>query len=131
MSGENLWGDLTPYQDIKPPVAILREQAAMLSDLTNKILVGDVEVRKGGGAGRAFEIDLDIQAPALDYYFITILTVTHAIIPYPLNVKDKTNDVIYECSNEETFKQALGNILSSDSVHRIISSLLSQSKAEL
>jgi riboflavin biosynthesis pyrimidine reductase len=126
MPTENLWGDIPTSSDIKPPVTILREQATILSEATNKILIGDVTVSKDGPqvTSRLF-----IEAPALDNYVYVVLSVKHDIMLYPLKVVDVATGVLYQCEDEEQYRAALKLILSSPRVHKVVASLIAQSKA--
>jgi hypothetical protein len=125
MPTENLWGDLPTSPEIKPPVTILREQATILSEATNKILIGDVNVTKDGPL---FRSQLYIQAPALDNYVYVVLTVQHDIMLYPLKVVDVAKGVLYHCEDESQYRVALRDILSSPHIHRVVASLMAQSQ---
>lgn len=125
MPTESLWGDLPTSSDIKPPVVILREQATILSEATNKVLIGDVSVTKEGPTVTS---QLYIQAPALDNYIYIVLYVRHDIMLYPLKVIELATGVRYECADESQFRDALKQVLSSPSVHRVVASLIAQSK---
>lgn len=125
MPAENLWGDLPTSPEIKPPVTILREQATILSEATNNILIGDVTVSKDGLLVRS---QLYIQAPALDNYVYLVLTVQHDIMLYPLKIVDIAKGVFYSCEDESQYRTALKDILSSPHTHRVVASLMAQSQ---
>jgi hypothetical protein len=84
---ENLWPtDLGDIDALPPtPVQILREQAAMLSDSTGRVLEGEV-------ISEADDYDhlvhsLFIRAPALDGYRYRLISLSHdADKPYPVHV---------------------------------------------
>jgi len=126
MSAENLWGDLPKAGDLRTPITILREQASVLGDATNNVLVGDVIT---GRRLEGFRLSLGIVAPALDNYRIAILAVNHDMTLYPLLVTDLLSGGEIQCADEEAFKAALKDILSGPRVHQVINSLLSQSQA--
>jgi hypothetical protein len=130
MSTENLWGSIPTAEEVKPPVTILREQAAFLGELTNKILLADVSVKRDG---TKLNFSLRIIAPALDSYTYVVLTAAHSLHIYPVTVTDRTNleggkYPVHECENESQYKEALRSILTSERLHRVITSLLIQSK---
>ena len=139
MSAENLWGEIPSTGTLKTPIAILREQAGVLGAMTNNVLEGDASI---GRKGTRFQLTLVIVAPALDNYRMAILGVEHDMTLYPLTITDfigayprtdieEVMGVTHEirCKDEGEFKSELRTILSSDPVHRIIQSLLSQSQA--
>jgi hypothetical protein len=45
---ENLWGPLPLDTDLRPPIAILREQASMLTKASRGLLVGDIVMHSRG-----------------------------------------------------------------------------------
>ena len=126
MNTENLWGDLPKSGDLRTPVSILREQATILGDQTNNVLVGDViTTQRGGNIVSEFEI----VAPALDNYRVTVLTISHDMTLYPLLVIRHLGGGNVQCTDETSFKAVLKETLSGKRVHQIVNSLLSQSKA--
>jgi hypothetical protein len=124
MNTENLWGQI-PTSGPRPPVALLREQAAVIGQMTDNIIVGTVD---SGRAGHDFVFDLIVTAPALDNYMYTILSVRHGVDMYPLVLIDQTNTRTFDCSNEDNFKDRLRDTLSSEKVHKVIAGLIEQSK---
>jgi hypothetical protein len=125
MSARNLWGTLPDAEGVKPPVTILREQAGVLARATNNVLLGRVSMVQFGGGGFAYE--LDIVAPALTGYVYTVLDIEHRVSFYPVIVK--ADGDAFKCNDEQEFIDTLGRILSSEKVHKVISSLLSLSRA--
>jgi hypothetical protein len=128
---KNLWGQLPETAKIKTPYAILLEQAAMLRELTNGLLIGDVK-RVEPAAQPEFEIKLLIVAPALANYSYTVVTVIYPVItlyPVTLNLSSESEKLI-ECHSEEEFMQALENVLSSEKTQKVIASLLAQIQAD-
>jgi hypothetical protein len=125
---KNLWGEIPTGDDIRLPIVVLREQAAMLAKATRGVLEGFVAQSR---EDNNFELELRIVAPALDHYQYTILRVLHGISIYPLRLAPP--DTLYRdwitCSSEEEFEQALADQLSSKSVKKVIASLLAQSRA--
>jgi len=135
MTTKNLWGQLPETATIKTPYAILLEQAAMLRELTNGLLVGDVKRSQNGPVDqlmRGFEIKLLIVAPALANYSYTVLTVIYPVITlYPVTLKPSyEEDKSVECQSEEQLMQALEKVLSSVRTQKVITNLLAQIQAD-
>ena len=145
---KSLWGDL-PLADVtRTPIIILREQATILTELTNGLLEGVVTNRVTEGTNRLisqvedrepkeFSATLSIIAPALDGYVFRIMQVNYNLELYPVEVVALAShfflsrDSTVSCDNEQEFVEALGNILSSDSVRQAIGRLLAQSKSAI
>jgi len=127
-SQKSLWGDLSQPEIVRTPFTILKEQAAILSKATNGLLVGDVARSQSPGQQNVLSIlVLRVIAPSLDDYRYSILEVCHDITLYPLELRDFSGNETYskQCDSEEAFEQALGEILSSPPVRKVISALLS------
>ncbi len=120
----NLWGDLGDLGTFRTPANILREQARMLGELTNNVLMGDVKVSKIGGD--YFENVLRIIVPPLGNYSYDMLRVVYPPKLYPLKIWDGVNDRRHNCIDEDAFILKLEEILQSDSVRNVIKLLLSQ-----
>ena len=130
MATQNLWGDIKAEESVRTPTNVLKEQATALSRMTKGVLEGSVNVGREYGK---FTIGLSIVAPAINNYEFEVVYVSHDIELYPVTVvaaweRYELNKPI-ECQNEEEFANALGRILGSDRVKRVISSLIAQSKA--
>jgi hypothetical protein len=129
MPTKNLWGQLPTPDETRTPTQILKEQAALLSDLTQGVLQGDVTVDARVLQG-SFYLRLDIVAPAIDNYRYSVLSAHHGVQLYPVTVtRQFETSVAVECRDEATFESTLGQILTSPSVRRAVSSLLAQSRA--
>jgi len=128
MSEKNLWGSI-PKIDVKPPVVILREQAAMLGQMTDNVLEGRVR-QVMAAPGQDLSYILDIIAPALDRYYYSVLQVDHKVAPfYPLQVTLQISDKTFVGRDEAEFVDILSRFLSSEQVQQVIASLLVQSTA--
>lgn len=121
----NLWGNLPESTEIKPPLVFLREQASILGQLTSNVLQGDVQVSKDGSTIAA---TLDIVAPALDNYRFRIVSISHGISFYPVTLTWHLNNRSHVCPDEKEFLRLLQTYLSSPETHKIIGSLVAQSK---
>jgi hypothetical protein len=129
---EDLWGDISVEKEIKLPVTILKEQATLLGEKTNKILeaiVNSVNLSSRDSVGYS----LNIIAPALSNYKYKVLNITHpAILIYPVTIvyqRENGNSIGASCRDEIEFNEKLKEILSSEIVHKVIVALISQSKA--
>ena len=126
MNDENMWGEIIEPSNERTPTSILREQAAILEQITRGTLVGSVE-QEPAPAG-ALVYHFAITAPAINNQKLTILTVQYSMTIYPLTLTDRTTQVQRQCLNEESFRSTLKGVLSSTQVRRVISALLIQSK---
>ena len=122
----NMWGDLSELEPIRMPETFVKEQAAVLSQLTQGVLQGKVETGTSGGG---FVIDLVIVAPRLNNYRYEIVRVSQPFEIYPLDLYDLVNDKSWNCGNESDFLARLEGILKSPGVRRVITVLVSHSRA--
>ena len=150
---KNLWGELPKPETIRTPYTILKEQASILSEITNGLLLGEVINNQ---KDKFFVLILRIKAPSLNNYTYSVVEVQHSIKLYPAFVKNLTSDPITNAtdfinslrvdlrhsglleeqgykkySSEEEFEKALGQILSSREVKQVISALLAQIHADI
>jgi hypothetical protein len=133
MGEKNLWGELPSSAEMRTPYFILCEQAAMLGQLTDHLLVA--EVTQDISTEHDFLLELNIVAPSLNNYSYRALWASHDAEIYPVTVETSTNVFpIYDgglrkkCRNEEVFVEAVGKILSCDKVRKVIAGLLSEIK---
>ena len=136
---KSLWGDLPLAEAIRTPLIILREQATLLTQMTNAVLEGAVTnqlVRTSSnvfdpfGPSKDFLATLAIEAPALDGYVFQVLKVGYDLALYPVEVIDLVNSQQYDCVDEGAFMEAMSTVLSSAAVRRAVGMLLAQSKSE-
>ncbi len=134
MATQDLWGDLSLEENIRTPVTILREQAALLGQKTNNLLEGQVNIAQTGTLSERFSALFFIVAPLLNNYRYHLLSVQYPpTAMYPLDLQDHSNTGSLKkivCVDEASFIQALGEVLIQPQVKKILSSLISQSKAE-
>ena len=134
-STKNLWGELSSYETLRTPYTILKEQASILTEITNGLLMGEVKLFQPNSSNRndlKFIADLNIKVPSLNNYTYAVVSVEYSINLYPLVVNNYVvNDHGRNCSSEEEFENALGEILSSEEVKKVISALLSQIHADI
>lgn len=131
MSVENLWGEVPTREAVKLPVTILKQQATVLGDLTNRILEAEIVPVKAPSEDK-LDYALEIVAPALGNYHYKVLHIEHdAITNYPVFVTARNNMAEWhsvKCDDEAQFITHLKGILSSPAIHNVIASLMAQSK---
>lgn len=121
-----MWGEINDPVNQQTPTLILREQAAILNQLTRGILIGSIEQEATNNNTLIY--NFAITAPAINNHKFSILTVQYSITIYPLTLTDRTTQVQRQCLNEDAFVANLKGILSSTQVRRVISALLIQSR---
>ena len=117
----DLWGEIEALQ-IRTPLSILREQAALLGAKTKNLVEASVKTRVNGDT---FCHSLELVVPALDSYTYKLFTICHGASIYPVVQPSKSTRL----ETEEEFIEWLGAILSSPETKRIVSNLLSQAAA--
>jgi hypothetical protein len=133
---KNLWGELPKTAMVKTPYAILLEQAAILRDMTNGLLSGDVkriqtEFDEQGSMGERFKVKLLVVAPALANYSYTVVVITYPVSTlYPVTVNPSYEDKYVKCDSEEEFLQTLEQVLSSGKTLKVVANLLAQIQAD-
>jgi len=129
--GDNvdLWPEEIVATDITPPAAIMQMQASLLSKRTNYKLRGAVETTN---TGRKLVHTFCIVAPSLEDYRYELFTVSHGVMPYPVEVMIAPNDVKIppskELKDEQGFLDWLRAVLSSGETKRVVGALLAQVK---
>jgi len=148
---ENLWPDDINITEKKAPVTILREQASMLGEKTQNIVIGEVHkleaflnkaLKERTGLilneELRFYYGFYIVAPALGNYRYKLFTILHDVYLYPViiyvdeDVKNEISPSVDVNSNiiansEEEFLDLLKRIFHSQKTKKIISAILSQS----
>jgi hypothetical protein len=121
---KNLWGDLSSLAVVRTPKIILEEQASLLAEATEGVLVGMVV--GGPSSIDSFEYGLLAVVPALNNFRYQILRVYHSLEMYPLNVYSDRPPVNERFETEAEFESAVAKILSSPEVRLVLSKLKSQ-----
>ena len=163
-SKKNLWGELPKPETIRTPYTILKEQASILSEITNGLLIGEIT---NNHKDNFFVNIFRIKVPSINNYTYSVVEAQYPIKLYPVFVKNLTSDNFNNLekfrnleknlmnaannplmsvvdpggllvqqgyskySSEEEFENALGQILSSQEVKRVISALLAQIHADI
>jgi hypothetical protein len=121
----DLWGDLAPAE-VRTPVAILREQAALLGSKTQNQVEASVRTEIVKGFGSQFRHTFNLVVPGLDNYTYRLFGIHHGVEMYPVNTDERMGLIDVELNTEEEFLEWLRNKLSSIETKRIISNLLGQ-----
>jgi hypothetical protein len=125
MSTQNLWGELPVVEKIRTPLSILREQATVLSQMSERLLEGEVMVTSD--SPDQIEAQLNIVAPTLGGYSVTILSISYGLDLYPILLQHALEPSIRKSAkDEQAFIVALQQVLTSESVRKVISALLTQ-----
>lgn len=122
----SLWGELPSDDSLRPPILILREQAAALGEATNNVLQGEVHTQRDDDD---LDTTLDIVAPVLDNYRYTVLAVRHGVELYPLRMYSQVYREWRQVEDEADFVAQLEQLLKSKEIHRVVAALLAQSRA--
>ena len=152
ISPRNLWPEDIAVTQVVAPVAILKEQASKLGEITKNLVEGSVKQNfsdlggllfpKPSRKSRAthseddlyegdFRYDFDLVAPALNNYRYRLFSISHGVEFYPLIITNcvALNGSDHQITDEEEFLTALETIFSSEKTRGIISSLIAQSRA--
>src|SRR6266850_7824117 len=128
MAKTNPWAkikDLT--NDLVPPVAVLREQAQLLSAATDGVVQGDVQKES---SGQTMIYRLRATVPVLDYYAVELVRVAHEVTVYPCKVRSDYVEIpsphYYDCANRDELEDRLAAILADDTIQEIVASLIVQ-----
>lgn len=116
----DFWGEIAPAQ-VRTPVSILREQAALLGRKTNNTL--EAKVSTTVSEASLFVHNFDLVVPALDGYTYRLFRLYHGADIYPVRTDDTPQKRL---ENEYEFSEWLRERLSSPETKRIIANLLAQ-----
>lgn len=141
MAVESLWPENIGEVQIKSPVNILREQAALLGEHTRNIVearVGDNQNFQNSSQEllEPFNYEFFIVAKLVNNYHYGLFYISHGFDLYPVTFH--VSDDIYEelgfrgkndgiaVDGEEYFKEILGKILRSRKTRQVIQAILAQ-----
>lgn len=145
----DLWPESISKLDTRPPVRILREQAALLGSKTNNVVeaeVKDVSNVWWADAGN-FAFNFYIIAPLLKGYRYRLLGIAYPLEMYPMkahldddvkqeisqiepNFSLSTNTGLIYIESENEFQRLLGAIFKSEKVMKLIGAIMAQSEGE-
>jgi hypothetical protein len=122
----DLWGVIAPAQ-VRTPLAILREQAALLGEKTQNLVEATVATSV---SGPQFIHRFNLVVPSMDDYTYELFTVMHGVGIYPITVHGANVVADYlggdTLATEQEFIEWLRRELSSAGTKRIVSNLLAQ-----
>jgi hypothetical protein len=121
----SLWGTIPLDSTIKPPIAILKEQATALTEQTGGLLEGRVFSET---IGSRFYGYLDIYVPTIGYAY-RVLNIAHEILFYPVSISSEVTNRRRDAADESALLKALNEILSSPEVHKVVVALLAQARS--
>jgi hypothetical protein len=146
----DMWpGSIGQNIALKPPSAILKEQAALLGNKTKNIVTAEVKNKSDSGVG-SFSYNFNLVAPAYGYRY-KLFQVWYGLDYYPIHFtvegeiekvlskhlsKPPTPDQAADGANrhpiaksEDEFLEMLGKIFSAEKTIRIINALIAESEA--
>ncbi len=121
----DLWPDAFDVRDLLTPVTILKQQAALLGPKTNNLVEAEVT---SSADGPRFIHKLVLVAPALDSYRYQLITISHTIELYPVNVVYHARNSGSVARDQEELVEQLGSKLSDEKTTSLIRALIAQSR---
>jgi hypothetical protein len=121
MAARDFWGDIQE-NEVRTPLSILREQAALLGPKTKHLLKAEVGTYV---SSERFVHHFNLVVPALDNYRYELFGITHGIDLYPVVEVGRPQ----EMHNEDEFIAWLQQRLTSQQTRRIINTLMSQARS--
>ena len=117
---DDLWPENIAESNMVTPVAILREQAALLGDKTKQLVAGEVQTTT---TGNLFVHSFYVAAPTLNYRY-ELFRVQHPAAFYPLVLAQGQSTS--QLKSEEEFKNKLKEVFSSPQTLNVVHSILAQ-----
>jgi len=114
----DFWGEIAPTV-VRTPVAILREQAALLAAKTKDLVEATVYTESYRGLFRHL---FNVVVPGLNNYTYNLFSIEHGIGLYPVTLVG--SEMRFE--NEAELTEWLRTKLSSNETKRIVGNLLAQ-----
>jgi hypothetical protein len=127
---ENLWPSFEQIPDVTTPKKILLEQAGFLQKNSQNLLSAVVKSSTGqdGNGKEILSHRLNVVAPLLGDYTITILIIQHDLFMYPLSVISKQFSANYTVNDERQLNERLKTIFQNDKTIELISKMIQQSR---
>ena len=125
----NPWEKLKQHaSELVAPIAVLREQAQLLSQATDGLIQGAVDSET---SGKYVTVALTAYVPAMNNYSIVLLTVRHDVLLYPATVISPWADTPNRrCNSKQELEEAVVAALSDDAIQKIVASLLAQATGD-
>ena len=116
----DFWGEIGSAE-VRTPLSILREQAALLGQKTKGLLEAKVYT---DASGAGFTHRFVLVLPALGNYTYELFAINNGIEFYPVHIRGPRGSVLLE--SEDAFLNWLQEKLSSPETKRIIANLFAQ-----
>lgn len=126
----SLWPEEFGTMTEVPPVAILREQAALLGEKTRNIVEARVRTTTAG-EGR-FVHGFELVAPILDDYIYPLFSVSHDIRLYPLTLEvfgPERSSTSTRVASQEELVSCLRDVFAAPHTRAVMQALITQSKS--
>lgn len=125
MTEENFWGEVGDLTGVRTPLTVLREQAAVVSKITDGSVYGEVST---GSRDNELFAELELVVPALNEYRLAVVSIFQPVTLFPLRVYDEIMNQSHNCADHEQFDALLKDILGSTQMKTILRSLVVQAK---
>jgi hypothetical protein len=119
----DFWGEIVPAEE-RTPLAILREQAALLGTKTKNLVEATVDTSVNPLARNEFIHRFALVVPSLGNYKYELFRIEHGVAIYPIHTSEPPPALGLE--TEQEFVDWLRRKLSSVETKRIIANLLAQ-----
>lgn len=120
---EDLWPANIAESNLVTPVAILREQGALLGEKTRQLVRCEVDTQ---AVGTLLVHHFNVVAPTLNYRY-ELFTAQHGVNFYPLVIR-RNNETI-SLKDEAEFKAKLKELLADPHTVNVVHSILAQVRA--
>jgi hypothetical protein len=121
----DLWPADFGTLDVTPPLAVLREQAELLSRKTRNHLRGHVLTSLNG---ISVLHQFLLVAPALDNYSHKLFEVAHTVHLYPATIQTEGGGREYACETYKEFVDNLREVLTCERTVSIVRAILAQAE---
>ena len=130
-NSSDLWPADFGTPNVRLPVVILREQAALLGRKTGNLVEAEVRTNPGAVSPKDLEYRFFLVAPALDHYRYYLFMIVHSVgDTYPVRFYPKESEGEFdEIHSEQELVNRLAEVFNSDDTKRVIQSLIAQSQA--
>jgi hypothetical protein len=123
----DLWPASLEVVQVVPPVAILRQQGALLGQRTQNLVYGEVHASEA--SENQFHFDFDLMAPVLGEYRYRLFSIRHGLSLYPVEILTAESETPLRAADQPQFLDRLRSVLASAETQRVVGALLAQSKA--
>jgi hypothetical protein len=121
----DLWPEFQPPEAINSPVFLLKEQAALLQQKTQGLVLAGL--RPASTADGSFWVGFDLYSPALGEYTYRLFEVTYPPQFFPITLT--VGDEGLRASGLDGFKNLLEQVLRSDRTKQVVEAIMAQATA--